>query len=116
MPGKAMSDRRCACGCGASLAGKRSQARYASEACRTRAWKARHGITGWRPVKPSQNGSGRPVALRVSVRKAERVAPTLAADPDAPSDRVAFAMEVLRRSLSERQRQRLDDERRCVSS
>ena len=33
--------RRCACGCGASLAGMRSDARYASSACRAKAAKLR---------------------------------------------------------------------------
>jgi hypothetical protein len=48
--------RLCACGCKASLDGKRSNARYASNACRTKAYKARHGIVGYRRIKASLNG------------------------------------------------------------
>lgn len=40
----------CSCGCGASLDGKRSSARYASNACRQRAWKARAGYRRERRV------------------------------------------------------------------
>jgi hypothetical protein len=60
--------RTCACGCGASLDGKRASARYASGACRTAAYKDREGITGYRPVKASQNG--RRGGVQVSYRKA----------------------------------------------
>ena len=54
-----MSDRVCSCGCGASLAGLRPQARYASDACRTRGWKARTGYADQRASKPSRNGRQR---------------------------------------------------------
>jgi hypothetical protein len=66
--------RFCACGCGCSLEGMRSNARYASRACRTRDWKRRRGITGIRYVKASQNGgrSGR----QLTQRKAERAVET----------------------------------------
>lgn len=51
--------RTCACGCGASMEGARPQARYASDACRSRAWKARTGYRLVRARKPRQNASSR---------------------------------------------------------
>lgn len=47
----------------------RSNARYASRACRTRDWKRRRGITGIRYVKASQNG--KVSGCQVSYKKAE---------------------------------------------
>jgi hypothetical protein len=65
---------RCACGCGTSLEDKRSNARYASAACRTRAYKERHGIVGYRAIKSSLNGTqSKPSGRQVSARKMERV-------------------------------------------
>lgn len=43
-----MTDRLCLCGCGASLEGKRSHAKYANGACRARAstTKAQAAVSG----------------------------------------------------------------------
>jgi hypothetical protein len=48
-----MVTRVCACGCG-EPALPRKDARYASRACKTRDWKRRHGIVGYRAVKVSR--------------------------------------------------------------
>jgi hypothetical protein len=64
-----MPERTCACNCGASLDGMRSDAIYASAACRTRDWKRREGITGIRYTKASQNGKSRPSGLQLSYYK-----------------------------------------------
>lgn len=58
--------RNCECGCGCPLKGLRSNARYASAACRTRDWKRRKGITGIRYTKASQNGKSGPSGLQQS--------------------------------------------------
>jgi len=62
--------RLCECDCGRSLEGMRSNARYASRACRTRDWKRRRGITGIRYVKASQNAKSRPSGRQLTQRKA----------------------------------------------
>lgn len=66
-----MNDRLCECGCGQSLEGLRSNARYASDACRSRAWKARAGYVDPRTAKPRRNVSKpRKPSIRISYRKA----------------------------------------------
>jgi hypothetical protein len=67
------SERLCACGCGESLEGKRPNARYRSDACRSRGWKGRAGYTDPRAAKPRRNGqrkAKRKPDLRISYRKA----------------------------------------------
>ncbi len=102
--------RLCACGCKASLEGKRKGARYASPACRTRGWKREHGITGIRYVRASQNGSQRRSGLQVSYRKAvDAVARCLVLiSPVAPGRADEEAEAVLRPALSPRQRELLE--------
>lgn len=59
--------RQCGCGCRASLAGKHVSARYASDACRARAWKARTGYR--RETAGNGTRNGRPVAQATPVRR-----------------------------------------------
>jgi hypothetical protein len=94
--------RRCKCGCGVSLDGRRREARYASAACRTRDWKRRHGITPGDVQETSRNARPRPVEMRVSLRKAERLASTR------PAAIAAAVREVLHEALTDRQRAALD--------
>lgn len=54
---KVTASRRCACGCGASLADLRSDAVYASESCSKRARRADSPDKG-RTRRPSRNGKG----------------------------------------------------------
>jgi hypothetical protein len=107
--------RRCKCGCGASLEGKRPEARYASDACRARAWKGRTGYRRENGRNGTRNASPRPVALRISLRRAQTVADELIDTLDAaavsPAGVRRIIDAVLVQSLSERQRQRLEDER-----
>jgi hypothetical protein len=49
----------CECGCGTELDGRRSGARYASDACRARAWKARTGYRRERAAGTTGNGNAR---------------------------------------------------------
>lgn len=67
-----MSERLCECGCGQPLVGLRANARYASDACRSRDWKRRAGYVDPRAAKPRRNVSRRskPTAPRISYRKA----------------------------------------------
>ena len=51
--------RLCACGCGTTIDELRPTARYATDACRTRAWKARTGYVDQRAAKPSRNATPR---------------------------------------------------------
>lgn len=51
--------RCCACGCKEPLDHRRSDALYATDACRTRAWKRRHRYTDQRRAYPSRNGKKR---------------------------------------------------------
>jgi hypothetical protein len=65
--------RRCACGCETSMVGRRPNASYATDACRSRAWKQRNRYVDQRAGKPSRNANGAPrraPTLRVSYRKA----------------------------------------------
>jgi hypothetical protein len=67
------ADRLCECECGEPIQSSRPNARYASDACRTRAWKARTGYADRRARKPSRNGRPRrpsPSSVRISYRKA----------------------------------------------
>jgi hypothetical protein len=59
----------CACGCSASMEGKRACARYASDACRARAWKARTGYRRESGAGTARNGSDKPRPRRVARRK-----------------------------------------------
>lgn len=94
--------RRCRCGCGASLDGRRKEARYATAACRTRDWKRRHGLGVSNASVTSQSGHPRSVELRVALRKAERHA------EETRSPEIAREVgEVLREVLTDRQRERL---------
>jgi hypothetical protein len=65
------AQRRCECGCGEPLTGLRPNARFATDACRTRTWKAKHRYADPRRSKPSRNGtSRRKPTLRISYLKA----------------------------------------------
>jgi hypothetical protein len=100
-------ERFCRCGCGASLEGMRESAVYASASCRTRAWKAREGITGYRAVKASQNA--RASGLQVSYRKAvEALADFVAVEGIDRAKAIAEAERILRLGLSDRQRAALE--------
>lgn len=61
--------RSCACGCGEPLTGRRPQARYATDACRTRSWKDRRRNAQQAPGKPSRNGKRRRIEVRLSHRR-----------------------------------------------
>jgi hypothetical protein len=87
-----MSPGACACGCGASLEGRRPNVRYASETCRRRGWEARHNIVGWQPRKASLNGNRkRKPDLRVGFTRAVEVA-TRIASPSLSDEDVRQAM------------------------
>jgi hypothetical protein len=65
--------RKCACGCGEPLADRRPSARYATAACRTRAWKRRSQYVDQRARKTSRNANPRrltPGQVRLSYPKA----------------------------------------------
>ena len=109
--------RRCACGCGASIAGKRSDARYASDACRLGAWKAQHSGTAENgylersraAVQRSDtrtSRSGKQVAygraLDAGVRIAQMARLDLTASPE------VIARQEMSRALPARQRAELD--------
>lgn len=87
-------------GCNTSLEGMRASAVYCSASCRTRGWKDKKGITGYRAVKASRNGRRRG-GLQVSYRKAvdqlARYLPTVA--PLAPGGAVEEAERILRPAL-----------------
>jgi hypothetical protein len=111
--------RRCKCGCGAPLEGRRREARYASPACRTRDWKRRRDSGRGDAPETSRNGKARPVELRISLRKAEKLADGVVGEldgPVAPAEVRRLVGLVLEGSLSDLQRQRVEDERGCVSS
>lgn len=85
-----MSERFCACNCGQPLEGLRANARYASDACRSRDWKRRAGYVDPRAAKPRRNVSRqarRPTAPRVSYRKAITAVADWLADYQAHDDR-----------------------------
>ena len=63
-----MSVRLCACGCRQPIP-ERSNARYATSACRTRHWKEREGYTDHRQRKASRNAKSKPPGLQVSAGK-----------------------------------------------
>jgi len=77
--------RRCGCGCGATLAGRRRHATFASEACRLRAWRKGAAATpepSRRPVTRetvSTASSGQAAASNHAVGRSARTWPELAA-------------------------------------
>lgn len=79
--------RLCACGCGERIVSTRPNARYASDACRSRAWKAKAGYRDPRRAQPYRNGSRRPDAarrkpsVRISYRKAVDAVTAALEDP-----------------------------------
>lgn len=85
--------RRCACGCGEVLTGRRRHARFASEACRLRAWRngtsdhqaaqdARRSVTAAAPAsRPSETVSSGPGGP-ARVTWPELAAAALRAHPD----------------------------------
>jgi hypothetical protein len=100
--------KRCACGCGRSLAHLKKPGRYASDACRARAWKARHGSGAPRAVGTAENGSRHYGGLQVSYRKAvDTLAIAFYGEPPDAFSR-ARVEEMLRPALPARQRERLD--------
>ncbi len=81
---------------------KRPGALYASGACRTRDWKRRHEQGAGDASVTSRNGRPRRVELRVSLRKATRLAEAKCAPETA-----AAVRQVLELALTDRQRERL---------
>lgn len=73
-------ERLCECGCGQSLDGLRANARYATTACRTRAWKERTHYRDARAAKASRNAAPRKPALRISYLRALDAIEALLAD------------------------------------
>jgi hypothetical protein len=113
--GVAMTERLCACGCGRSLDGMRSKARYASGACRTRDWKRRKGITGIRYTKASQNGKSGPPGLQQSHPRSVEQAEAMLRCADDERIRTGshrptpeLAREFMAQALSARQREQLE--------
>lgn len=80
----------------------RSNARYASRACRTRDWKRRRGITGIRYVKASQNAKSGPSGCQVSYKKAETFVRISLSG--ASPELAAHVLRALRMALPDRQR------------
>lgn len=74
--------RVCACGCGASMEGKRPNARYASAGCRTRDWKRRHSYVDGRRRKASRNGRQRQPEVRLTYANAIEAARAVAMGHD----------------------------------
>lgn len=105
-------ERVCACGCGRPLEGMRSDAVYASGACRTRHWKARQGITGIRYLKASQNGSSGRSGLQVSFWRAQRALEEWLEAHDVRSPR-GMSIEILEGAMPARQRARLQERKRA---
>lgn len=103
----------CACGCGESLDGKREGARFASDGCRTRAWRearvspAERRRTAQRAAKREARAQG-PIAsdTRLSFGRAQRVlAAYIAAEQRvAPEIADMKARHVLREALPARLR------------
>lgn len=102
-----MPERLCACGCGVELVTLRSNARYASDACRSRDWKRRAGYVDPRAPQPRRNVSKprRPSAPRISYRKAlDAVAFEVQHLPGYTADTAReFAVAALRPLLTDRQ-------------
>jgi hypothetical protein len=96
--GEVQPERVCACGCPRSMEGKRPNALYASDGCRTKAYKARHNITGYRAVKPSLNGKKRG-RRQLYLRPSEAEALYLAVDALRLTEDEAAADEDLGRAL-----------------
>lgn len=95
--------RLCECGCGEPLAGRRPEARYATDQCRARDWKAKRGYGPQRRPGSRTNASG----LQVSFRKAVDV---LADEFDGYL--LPWEIEsALKLALPDRQRQRLEARR-----
>lgn len=93
----------CACGCGLPIPA-RSNARYATGACRTRDWKRREGYADPRRRKASRNAKSRPSGLQVSYRKAVRALARMMGDgPEC----LEVAERILAPALSDRQRTQL---------
>jgi hypothetical protein len=70
--------RLCGCGCGESMEGRAVNARYASAACRARAWKAQTGYGPQKGREGRSNVSGSGVRLYVGdVDDAQRAAAML---------------------------------------
>ena len=79
----------CGCGCGERLNAVRSNADYASSACRTRAWKARVGYADTRRPHPSRNanrGKAQKPSVRISYRKAVEAVAAIYIDADRDPD------------------------------
>lgn len=105
--------RTCACGCNTSLAGMRPEARYASDACRARAWKDRTGYADPRRRKAARNGRAqrrRAPDLRVSYRKALDALARYLQSIGRPAAR-REAAELLEPLLTDRQREALAADR-----
>lgn len=79
------SVRVCECGCGASLEGRDERARYATDACRAKAWKAGTGYGPQRPRRMRSNGheQSQPTRLHRALELAGSIGITQA-DFDAP--------------------------------
>jgi hypothetical protein len=93
--------RVCACGCGASLEGRKPEARFASDACRSRAWKDRTGYSHQDRENGGNGAQKRHSGLQVSYRKAVEI---LHAELGTPKHALELA---LAEALSHRQRERL---------
>lgn len=100
--------RTCECGCGRQIVGRRSGARYATDACKSRAWRASTGYrlsASRRRVRHDKSGRS---GLQVSVPKLrENLLDRLWQFPGAER----LVDQAIRASLSEAQRTRLDERR-----
>jgi hypothetical protein len=99
----------CDCGCGRPREGRSA---YASDACRARAWKARHNYGPQKPRKSRTNGNPKRSGRQISYRKAvEVLAAHLAAEEfhwcESDDEWYAVAERWLADALPERQRARL---------
>lgn len=102
-----MTPATCACGCGELLVDRRPTARYATAACRTRAWKQRSMYVDQRARKASRNAKPRrptPGQVRLSYPKTLDLLADVLRHLNVP-DADARARRELDAVLTDRQRQ-----------
>jgi hypothetical protein len=98
----------CECGCGLSMTGKRPGARYATDACRSRAWKTRNDYRLKAVRTRVRHGKSGPSGLQLPYARMVRALIAEFRDLNLPNAE-ARAVEMVRRELSDRQRARLDE-------
>jgi hypothetical protein len=100
--------RTCACGCGLPITSTRANARYATDACKSRAWRAATGYRLAATRKRVRHGKSGPSGLQLPYARMVRALIAEYRDLNLPNAE-ARAVEMVRRQLSDRQRATLDE-------